>query len=164
VKDIDFSYYITEKVKMLNSSNFEIVNKTIDFDNVIGLTFLSNDTLKLMNENRNEIILNIKDINEVSRTKENFSPVLGGVLGGLGGTLAGALTGYKIAGFKRPEKIQDFMGVINTTGYTIIGGLIGLAVGTISGVLITDLINTENLELEKVPVNKKRNKLIKFLK
>jgi outer membrane lipoprotein SlyB len=171
LKETDFSLYKMQKVKYESTGVIKDEKQLIEIEDVSYLTFLSNDSLALINETTNPVYTRLADINEVSKYKYRFNPVLGTVIGAVGGGLIGGIIGIVVSGndSKSSGSLFDPMvGAISnvaakTTG-AFIGALIGAVGGGIIGLVITNAINHATIELFSVPDNDKKAKLIKFLR
>ena len=166
LKETDFSLYRMQKVKYQSTGEIKTEKQLFDIENVSYLTFLGKDTLVLTKQAVDPVYTRLTDINEVSKYKYRFSPVLGTVIGAAGGAIIGGIIGYVTTGndVKKNEPFAGMFDELDKLGGAAYGSIFGALGGAIIGAVITYAINHTTLDLYSVPDKDKKAKLIKFLR
>jgi len=158
LKETDVLIYDLHKVKYESTGETKIEKVPVNLEDVQTLTFLSNDSLILTKNQKISVRTKLSQIDEVSKYKRRFSPVLGVTLGAVGGLL---LTGSIISLAGTSDAVSNTAALV----YFSPGlGLVVAAVGGLIGATITNSINHSILDLSSVPDKDKKAKLINFLR
>jgi hypothetical protein len=163
-KKADFTIYKLLYVKYEFTGEVKLEKHLVSVEDANTLYFLGKDSLAIANSVQPRVYTRLADIDEVSKYKNRHSIVGGALLGAAGGAIFGAILGYAIESNDAKENEPFGLGKLDEELGAVTGAIIGALCGGIIGITITNVVNTEVLDLFSVPEKEKKEKLIRLLR